>query len=57
MHRGLPCSKEMLEPTKLHDVIPQAPLQRCPPHAEKTPMTMLPTCDEDLINEFKQDLI
>jgi hypothetical protein len=47
----------MLESTKLHDVIPHAPLQQRPSLEEETPTTAFPTCDEDLINEFKQNLI
>jgi hypothetical protein len=34
MHWGLPCSKEMLESTMLHKVVPQAPLQRPSPRVK-----------------------
>jgi hypothetical protein len=56
MHRGLPCSNEMLESMTLHKVVPQAPLQQRPSLAEETPMTF-PTCDDNFINKFEQDLI
>jgi hypothetical protein len=58
MHRGLHClRKEKLESTKLHEVVLQTPLQRCPSLAKETPTTSFPTCDENLINEIEQDLI
>jgi hypothetical protein len=47
----------MLEFMKLHKVVPQSPLQQRPSLAEETPTPTFPTCDDDLINEFKQDLI
>jgi hypothetical protein len=56
MHQGLPCSKEMLESMMLHEVVPHAPLQRPSPWA-KNHHTTVPTCDDNLINEIKQDLI
>jgi hypothetical protein len=57
MHRGLLCSKEMLESVTLHEVVLQVPLQHCPSLEEETPTTTFPTCDDDLINECKQDLM
>jgi hypothetical protein len=56
MHRGLPCTKETLEPVILHEVVPQAPLQQPSPQI-KNLHAMVPTCDDDFINEFGQDLI
>jgi hypothetical protein len=56
MHRGLPCTKETLEPVILHEVVPQAPLQQPSPQM-KNLHAMVPTCDDDFINEFGQDLI
>jgi hypothetical protein len=44
-----------LESAMLHEVVSQASLQQCPSLVEETPMTMIPTCDDDLINEFEQD--
>jgi hypothetical protein len=35
MHRGMPCSKEILESMMLHEVVPQAPLQQPSFWAEK----------------------
>jgi hypothetical protein len=57
MHWGLPCSKEKLESVKLHEVVPQAPLQQHPSLDEEYPTMMFPMCDDNLINEFKQCLI
>jgi hypothetical protein len=56
MHRGLPCSKEMIKSAKLHEAVPQAPLQQ-PPSWAKTFMATIPTCDDNFINEFDQDSI
>jgi hypothetical protein len=57
MHRRLLSSKEMLESVKLHEVVPQAPLQQRPSLAEESPTMTFSTCDDDLINKFEQDLI
>jgi hypothetical protein len=54
MHLVLPCSKEMLESMKIHEVVPQAPLQRPSPWA-KNLHAKVPTCNDDFINEFEQD--
>jgi hypothetical protein len=34
MHRGLPCSKEILKSVKLHKVVPRAPMQQPPSRVE-----------------------
>jgi hypothetical protein len=35
MHWGLPYTRQKLESMKLHEVVPQAPLQRSPSLAER----------------------
>jgi hypothetical protein len=57
MHRGLPCSKEKLESAMLHEVFPHAPLWQRPLLEEETPTSMFPTCNDDLLKEFKEDSI
>jgi hypothetical protein len=42
---------------KLHEVVPQTPLQQHPSLAEESPTMAFFTCDDDLINKFEQDLI
>jgi hypothetical protein len=54
MHRGLPCSKKMLESAKLHKVVPQAPPQQPSPWVKNLHATVL-TCHDNFINEFEQD--
>jgi hypothetical protein len=58
MHQGLPCSKGMLGSTALDEC--------CPPSSfvtmvsflgEKSLTTTVPTCDDNLIKDFTQDLI
>jgi hypothetical protein len=57
MHRGLPCSKEKLESAMLHEVFPHAPLWQRPLLEEETPTSTFPTCNDDLLKEFKEDSI
>jgi hypothetical protein len=45
MHRGLPCSKGKLVSVVLHEVVPQAHLQRLSSRRETFTMTV-PTCDD-----------
>jgi hypothetical protein len=47
--------KGKLESMKLHEVVPQAPLQQHPSLAEETPTMTFSTCDDDLTNEFEQE--
>jgi hypothetical protein len=57
MHQGLPCSREKLESVKLHEVVPPSSSITAFSSGKKTFTVMVLTCDDDLINEFKQDLI
>jgi hypothetical protein len=57
MHQGLPCSREKLESVKLHEVVPPSSSITAFSSGKKTFTVTVLTCDDDLINEFKQDLI
>jgi hypothetical protein len=58
MHRGLPCSKGMLG-SMAHDECypPSTSVRAASFSGEKPPMTMVPTRDDNLTNDFEQDLM
>jgi hypothetical protein len=54
MHRGLPCSKRKVRVCEaLRGCLPSSLHQPSP--RQKTSTTRVPTCDDNLINKFKQD--
>jgi hypothetical protein len=58
MHRGLPCSKGMLGSMVLDEYCPPSTSATVASFSDKKPpTTIVPTCDDNLINDFEQDSI
>jgi hypothetical protein len=56
MHWGLPCSKEKVRICGDSQCCPQNSATTASSSCGNPPMPTIPTCDENLINNFKQDL-
>jgi hypothetical protein len=57
MHQGLPSSKGMLGSTVLDEYYPPSSSAIAVSFSIQSPTTTVPTCDDNLINDFEQDSI